>query len=147
MKEKKSEIQDEIELSYTSFGAEISSEGALSKEEIFSKYKNLNEGDTLNVVFGSKINEVCKKKGCWMKLDLSDENESFVRFKDYGFFVPLNSDNREVIVSGKAFVEVVSVNQLRHFATDAGKSEDEIKAITEPKYTYAFIADGVLMKE
>ena len=145
--EKKVQKQVETSVTYTSFGSEISPDGALSKEEVFSRYKNLVEGDTLNVVFTSKINEVCKKKGCWMKLDLGNENESFVKFKDYGFFVPLNSDNREVVVSGKAFIEVVSVNELRHFAIDAGKSEDEVNAITEPKYTYALIADGVLMKE
>ena len=28
----------------------------------------------------------------------------------------------------------------------AGKSEEEIAAITEPEFTYAFEADGVLMK-
>lgn len=146
-KEKQVEKSDEVAVTYKTFGAEISSEGALTKEEMFSKYQNLQEGDTLNVAFASNINEVCKKKGCWMNLDLGDQNESFVKFKDYGFFMPLNSDQRDVIVSGKAFVEIVSVDQLRHFASDAGKSEEEINAITEPKYTYAFVADGVLMKE
>lgn len=146
-KENKAEKQDEIAVSYKSFGAEISSEGALTKEEMFSKYETMKEGDTLSVAFASNINDVCQKKGCWMNLDLGEEKESFVKFKDYGFFMPLNSDNRDVIVSGKAFVEIVSVDQLRHFASDAGKSQDEIDAITEPKYTYSFIADGVLMKE
>ncbi len=146
-KENKVEKQDEVAASYKSFGAQISSEGAITKEEMFTRYANLKEGDTLNVAFTSNINEVCKKKGCWMNLDLGEENESFVKFKDYGFFMPLNSDQRDVIVSGKAFVEIVSVDQLRHFASDAGKSQEEIDAITEPKYTYAFIADGVLMKE
>ena len=145
--ENKVKEQEKTAVTYRSFGAEISSEGALTKQEMFANYKNLKEGDTLNVAFASSINEVCKKKGCWMNLDLGNESESFVKFKDYGFFMPLNSDRREVIVSGKAFVEIVSVDQLKHFASDAGKSQEDIDAITAPKYTYAFIADGVLMKE
>ena len=107
--------------------------------------KDLKEGDTLNVKFASKINTVCKSKGCWMNLDLGNEQESLVKFKDYGFFMPLNSDGREVIVNGKAFVNTTSIEELRHFAKDAGKSEEEIAKITEPKYTLSFEADGVLM--
>ncbi|NVK09994.1 MAG: DUF4920 domain-containing protein, partial [Tenacibaculum sp.] len=119
----------------------------ISAEEMRTKFKNLKKGDTLNIKFTSTINEVCKKKGCWMKLDLGEEQESMVRFKDYGFFMPLNADNKEVIVNGKAFVTEISVDELQHYAKDAGKSEEEIAKITEPKYTYAFEADGVLMKK
>jgi hypothetical protein len=104
-------------------------------------------GDTLDVRFASNINSVCKAKGCWMKLDLGEEKESMVKFKDYGFFVPLNSDNRDVIVNGKAYVTEVSVDELQHFAKDAGKSDEEISLIIEPEFTYAFLADGVLMKD
>jgi len=82
-----------------------------------------------------------------MKLDLGNNKESMVRFKDYGFFVPLNADHKEVIVNGKAFVTEISIDELRHYAKDAGNSEEEIAAITEPEFTYAIEADGVLMKQ
>lgn len=131
---------------YVSFGEKISSENTLSKTDVLTKFQNLKSGDTLNIKFASTINEVCKKKGCWMKLDLGNEKESMVRFKDYGFFMPLNSDKKEVIVNGKAFVTETSVKDLQHYAKDAGKSEEEIAKITEPKYTFAFEADGVLLK-
>jgi hypothetical protein len=36
---------------------------------------------------------------------------------------------------------------LRHYAEDAGASSAEIEAITEPKITYSFMADGVLLAE
>ncbi|MGQ3677106.1 DUF4920 domain-containing protein [Tenacibaculum discolor] len=150
--EKKNETSDvnsakEQKVEYASFGEEISDADAISAEEMRTKFKNLKKGDTLNIKFTSTINEVCKKKGCWMKLDLGEEQESMVRFKDYGFFMPLNADNKEVIVNGKAFVTEISVDELQHYAKDAGKSEEEIAKITEPKYTYAFEADGVLMKK
>jgi len=136
----------EEKVNYKSFGAEITDAGVISKEEMNLKFKTLKAGDTLNVKFASKINNVCKTKGCWMKLDLG-EGESMVRFKDYGFFMPLNSDNREVIVNGKAYVTEISVKELQHYAKDAGKSDEEIALITKPEFTYAFLADGVLMKD
>lgn len=150
--EKKNETSDvnsakEQKVEYASFGEEISDADAISAEEMRTKFKNLKKGDTLNIKFTSTINEVCKKKGCWMKLDLGEEQESMVRFKDYGFFMPLNADNKDVVVNGKAFVTEISVDELQHYAKDAGKSEEEIAKITEPKYTYAFEADGVLMKK
>ncbi|CAM1373409.1 DUF4920 domain-containing protein [Tenacibaculum xiamenense] len=132
---------------YVSFGENFSSENPLSKTELLNKYQNLKAGDTLNVQFSSSVNSVCKKKGCWMKLDLGEDKESMVRFKDYGFFVPLNSEKKEVIVKGKAFVTEISVQDLQHYAKDAGKSEEEIAKITEPKYTYAFEATGVQMQQ
>lgn len=135
------------EVTYLSFGENIKADNAISNTEMIEKYKNLKEGDTLNVKFSAPIKEVCKSKGCWMKLDLGNEQESFVNFKDYGFFMPMNADGREVIVNGKAFVKVTTVDELQHFAKDAGNSEEEIAKITAPKYTLAFEADGVLMKE
>ncbi|PIE49664.1 MAG: DUF4920 domain-containing protein [Flavobacteriales bacterium] len=132
---------------YASFGNKITTDNVITNTEMAEIFKNLQMGDTLEVKFNATINQVCKKKGCWMKLDLGDGQESMVTFKDYGFFMPLNAANREVIVNGKAFVKETTVEELRHFAKDAGKSEKEIDSITQPKYTYAFEADGVLMKK
>tara|TARA_R110002073_G_scaffold220418_1_gene380593 strand:- start:83452 stop:83937 length:486 start_codon:yes stop_codon:yes gene_type:complete len=139
--------KEEVKETYLSFGEKITNENVLTKEVMTEKFSNLKEGDTINVKFASNIKEVCKKKGCWMKLDLSKEKESMVRFKDYGFFVPLDSDNKEVVVNGKAYVTKISVDQLKHYAKDGGKSEEEIAMITEPEFTYAFEADGVLLKK
>ena len=132
---------------YASYGEKISDENVISKELAAQKFETLKEGDTINLKFASKINEVCKAKGCWMKLDLGNSKESMVRFKDYGFFVPLDADNKEVIVNGKAYVTKISVDELKHYAKDGGKTEEEITAIIEPEFTYAFEADGVLMKK
>lgn len=137
----------EVKVEYASFGSKILAEKALSKEEMLKKYKSLKKGDTVAIKFKSKIKEVCKKKGCWMSLELPNQKESFVRFKDYGFFVPLNADNSDAIVSGRAFIDVVTVDELKHYAKDGGKSDEEIAKITEPKITYAFTADGVLIQK
>jgi hypothetical protein len=144
--EQKKETTPEVaKVDYAVFGDSISAEGALSNAEMMEKFKSLKEGDTLEVKFKSGINEVCQKKGCWMTLDLADEKEAFVKFKDYGFFVPKNAQDKEVIVNGKAFVSVESVDVLKHYAKDAGKSQAAIDSIVEPKVTYSFMANGVLI--
>ncbi|MBC8756639.1 DUF4920 domain-containing protein [Kordia sp. YSTF-M3] len=133
------------ELAYASFGEKIEADKALSITEINNIYDGLKTGDTLDVKFAAKINSVCANKGCWMRLDAGDEKEVMVKFKDYGFFMPLDAKG-EVVVNGKAFVQETSVDELKHYAEDAGKSEEEIAKITEPKKTLSFIADGVLLK-
>ena len=116
--EQKKETTPEVtKVDYAVFGDSISAEGALSNAEMMEKFKSLKEGDTLEVKFKSGINEVCQKKGCWMTLDLADEKEAFVKFKDYGFFVPKNAQDKEVIVNGKAFVSVESVDVLSFIYT------------------------------
>jgi hypothetical protein len=145
--EKKATETPETTASFDSFGAVISENDALSSAEMLSKFNSLQVGDTLNVKFASSIKEVCSKKGCWMKLPLNSETETMVRFKDYGFFMPLDSKDREVIVAGKAYVTEVSVDDLKHYAEDAGKSAEEIAKITTPKKEFAFEANGVLMKK
>ena len=132
---------------YASFGEKFKVSRVYNKAEMMKKYKKLKKGDTLVVQFESTIKTVCKKKGCWMKMELKGDDNSFVKFKDYGFFVPLNADNTDAIVYGKAFVDVESVEYLRHYAKDAGKSAEEIAKITKPETTYAFLADGVYIKK
>tara|TARA_B100001057_G_scaffold499505_1_gene610427 strand:- start:374 stop:874 length:501 start_codon:yes stop_codon:yes gene_type:complete len=135
-------------LAYHSFGDVISDADYLSSQEALDSYKLLKSTDTINLKFSSSIVDVCSKKGCWMTLPgrVNDEN-IMVRFKDYGFFVPLDASGKEVIVEGKAFVNKVSVAELRHYAEDAGKSMKEIAEITEPKIEFAFEANGVLIKK
>ena len=146
-KEEKNIEQKEVVSAYDSFGEKISSQDYLSAEAIAKKYEDLKVGDTLNIKFASTIDKMCVKKGCWMQLPAGMDQTVMVRFKDYGFFMPLNSDGKEVIVEGKAFVRETSVDELKHYAEDAGKSKEEIAKITEPERTLSFEAIGVLMKK
>ena len=134
------------EISYLNFGKEITNKNIISDDQVFETYKNLKVGDTLNIKFSANVNEVCQVKGCWMLLDIGGE-EAMVKFKDYGFFMPKNIINKEVIVNGKAFISQISVDEQRHYAEDAGKSDDEIAKIIEVKKTLSLEADGVLLIE
>jgi hypothetical protein len=138
-------LPEEPAVAYAVFGDSIDAAEALSNEEMSAMYASLKEGDTIEVKFKSAINEVCQKKGCWMTLGLAEEKEAFVKFKDYEFFVPMNAQEKDVIVKGKAFVSVESVDDLKHYAKDAGKSQAAIDSIVAPKVTYSFMADGVLI--
>jgi hypothetical protein len=137
---------EEIAINYQTFGDEITDENVLTKTEMMDKYKDLKPGDTVNVKFAATVKDVCQKKGCWMNLEMG-EQEAMVRFKDYGFFMPKDIAGQEIIVNGKAYVEEMSVEDQRHYAEDGGKSAEEIAAITETKRTLAFEADGVLIPE
>lgn len=133
-------------LDYQVFGDSITADGAITSAEMLSKFENMKPTDTLNVKVASEITATCKKKGCWMTLNLGNDKEAFVKFKDYAFFVPKEgAENHKTIISGKAFIEETPVDELKHYAQDAGKTKEEIDAIKEPKVEYRFMADGVLI--
>ncbi len=122
------------------FGAGITSKTYIEFSDMMG---DLNATDTLNITVRATVSEVCKMKGCWMRLADDTGSDVMVRFVDYGFFVPKDIDGREVIVEGKAYSTVIGVDDLRHYAEDAGKSKEEIAKITEDETQYAFLATGV----
>lgn len=135
---------NEENLSY--FGDKINSEGAIAYEDLYAQLGTQDEIE--NVKVKAKVTGVCQAKGCWMNLtstSVENENQLFVKFKDYGFFMPKDIAGREVIVEGKAYKEVTLVDELRHYAEDEGLPEAEILAITEPKEELKFMAHGVIL--
>lgn len=130
-----------------SFGDKINIEKAETSAEILQQYESMKVSDTVQTKFTAKVKEVCKVKGCWMTLELPSGEESMVRFKDYGFFVPTDIEGKEVVLEGLAYVEEMSVTDQKHFAKDGGMPQEQIDAISKPKMTYGFEANGVLVKQ
>ncbi len=130
---------------YAAIGKEMDAAGAKNASEMAGIYNRLKEEDTLSTKFSGTVTEVCQAKGCWMKVQLQDGKETLVKFKDYGFFVPLDITGKEVIVNGIAFVEEMSVEEQQHVAEDAGHATEIIASIKDKKKTYGFEADGVLI--
>ena len=94
-----------------------------------------------------KIISTCPMKGCWMNMLVANDTV-LVRFKDYGFFVPKQGvEGSSAIINGFFSVDTLSVAQLRHYAEDAGKKNEEIMKIKKPKITLSFLADGVAIQE
>ena len=89
----------------------------------------------------------CPKKGCWIEMKI-DDKDVFVKFKDYGFFVPKSGmEGKKAIIQGLASIDTVSVKDLKHYAEDAGKSKSEIEKITSPEIKISFLAEGVIIKD
>lgn len=141
------QVKEADAIVYKSFGKNIIADDAIKASSMASHFKSMQVGDTINSKMSAKVISVCQAKGCWMTLNLEDGNEVMVKFKDYGFFMPKDISGREVIINGKAFVNEVPVDESRHYAEDAGKTDEEIAKITEPKRTFSFEADGVLLKK
>ena len=77
-----------------------------------------------------------------------DSDTLFVKFKDYGFFVPKSGVvGKKVLMTGKIFKDTISVERLKHYAEDAKKSVEEISLITEPEYKINMLASGVAIQD
>lgn len=124
------------------FGEKIKADGALDVATFNSKIQGV---DSMQTKLKATILEVCQKKGCWMNVDLGNGQQMMVRFKDYGFFVPKDANGKTVVMEGEAFREVISVDMLRHYAEDGGKSKEEIEKITAPETRLSFEASGVMI--
>jgi hypothetical protein len=125
------------------FGEKISHENAISIADLKAQMGDKTE---MKVKLMAKVEDVCQKKGCWMNLVDENGNKIRVTFKDYGFFMPLDAAGRLAIAEGIAKVEVTSIEDLKEYAKDAGKTQQEIDAITEPEKELVFEASGVILK-
>jgi hypothetical protein len=130
---------------YASYGDAITADGTITMTDFEKAAANV---DSLSTKVTAEIIESCSKKGCWMDVKMADGTPMKVRFRDYGFFVPTKGlEGKEVVMQGRAKKEVTDVAMLQHYAEDAGKSKEEIAAITEPEISWNFEADGVLIKK
>lgn len=127
-----------------SFGERIDQKNVISYDNLLTQF---GASDSLKTKVMGTVEGVCQAKGCWMNIvsDSPDKPSMFVKFKDYGFFMPKDISGKKVIMDGYAFKEVTPVDELRHYAEDEGKSAAEIAAITEPKEELKFMASGVLL--
>ena len=129
---------------YEAYGAALDAQSVLPINDLATSFLTMKKTDTLFTKVQGTIKEVCSKKGCWMTLDLGGEKDLMVRFKDYGFFMPLEAKG-DVIINGYATISETSAEDLKHYAEDAGALELEIEAIVNSELTYSFEADGVLL--
>ena len=125
------------------YGAGVTAKKYIGFEDLMSQ---LEAQDTVVTTLRATVSEVCQAKGCWMTLHgKAADQQVMVRFKDYGFFVPKDLSGRAVVVEGQAYKTIVPVDELLHYAEDAGKSKEEIAKITEPEESFAFLATGVVV--
>ena len=126
----------------TTYGDVTEQTGAITVEQMVAKLA-IDKNFTGKVQ--GKVCSVCTSEGCWMKLTQPGGDDVMVKMKGHSFFVPKDILNKEVVLQGTAKMTTTSVEMLKHYAEDAGKSKKEINKIKEPKREIEFVADGVLV--
>ncbi len=126
------------------YGADFQESTVINTTQLVAELQGV---DSFEGQIMGNINEVCTKKGCWLTMDLPDGESMRVTFKDYGFFVPTNSQGFPILLEGVATRVVTDVETLRHYAEDEGKSAEEVAKITEPRTEITFEATGVIIKD
>jgi Domain of unknown function (DUF4920) len=123
------------------FGKKTTAKGAISVNELASKLKG---AEPAEVKVSGKVKEVCKAEGCWLKMETAN-GDMMIKMKDHAFLVPLSMNGKTIVVDGTATLKETSVEMLKHYAEDGGKSKAEIDAIKEPKKEITMQAKGILV--
>jgi hypothetical protein len=134
-----------VELGESYGPVEVDIEKAISVEEMLQQFEGKTE--RTEFTFEGDLVEVCSKAGCWVNIDKGNGETFMVRFKDHFTIPPATELGTGAYFHGEAYWDTVSVDMLQHFAEDAGKSQEEIDAITEPKFELGFEADGITLKK
>ena len=123
------------------FGEKITANGAITTGELV---KDLQSTKLMDVKVTGKVKEVCKAEGCWLRMETAD-GSMLIKMKDHAFLVPLSMNGKLIVADGTVTLIETSVEMLKHYAEDAGKSKADINAINEPKKEITMQAKGILV--
>ena len=123
------------------FGDVITADGAM---DVNVAANNVGQNAKGGLKITGEVIEVCKAEGCWLRMK-TENGSVLVKMKDHKYLVPLSLTGKTIVAEGEASVKETSVEMLRHYAEDAGKSKAEIEAIKEPKKEMVMQASGILV--
>jgi Domain of unknown function (DUF4920) len=94
------------------------------------------------VVVEGVVTTACERKGCWMQLQPAAGAEQTVRvtFKDYGFFVPLDSKGMKARAEGVTTVKKLSKAEADHLVEEGAKLK---RTEDGGAIEVSFVANGV----
>lgn len=102
---------------------------------------------TVDCVVKANIVETCAKMGCWMTVEQSNGEPVMVYMNDHSFFVPKEGmGGKTALIKATATKDTTSVEMLKHLKEDANAPQEEIDAITEPKFGMTLNATGVIIE-
>lgn len=122
----------------TPYGAKIAGTEAIGLEKVLADADKL-AGKT--VLIEADVKTACSKKGCWMELGAGEGRKARVTFKDYGFFVPLDSAGSRARVEGVVEVKKLEKKDVEHYESEGGKIAD--KAADGTAREVRIVASGV----
>jgi len=104
----------------------------------------LQDGPAQAVKVSGQITEVCQAEGCWMIL-VDGEQFARITFKDYGFFVPIETSMQEAVVYGVLAETTLSAETAAHYAQDAANidAHDQLLAQASVVKEYSLVASSV----
>ena len=123
------------------FGEKTTADGAIAVNELAGK---LQSSAAMEIKVTGKVKEVCKSEGCWLRME-TENGSILIKMKDHAFLVPLSMNGKTIVADGTATLKETSVEMLKHYAEDAGKSKEEIAAIKEAKKERTMEAKGILV--
>ncbi len=93
------------------------------------------EGKAVRIA--GSVTKVCTNKGCWLEMTTPDTTHRlFVKFTcpiDDERLIPENAVGQKAIVEGVIKMTEISEESARHYAEDAGASQEEIEKIKGPQ--------------
>jgi hypothetical protein len=93
------------------------------------------------VVVEGVITNACERQGCWMQLTpKAGETGVRVTFKDYGFFVPLDSKGMKARAEGVTVVKTLSKADADHLESEGAKLKRNEDGTAQE---VSFVANGV----
>ena len=97
------------------------------------------------VVVEGVVQAACERKGCWMQLaPKAGEAGVRVTFKDYGFFVPLDSKGMQVRAEGVTVVKTLSKAEADHLEGEGAKLTRNADGTAKE---VSFVANGVELRK
>jgi Rieske Fe-S protein len=125
------------------FGEVITKENALQADVALEQ---IIADTTFDLKLTGTISEVCQHSGCWLTIELDNGEELMVNMLDHAYEVPKDAAGKKVWAQGVAVRELIPVEMLKHYAADAGKSQEEIDAISSPEWKFTMDAAGVIIE-
>ncbi len=92
------------------------------------------------------VGAVCTRKGCWMEIAPKEDQKGVrVTFKDYGFFVPVDSKGMTVLAEGEVKVNLMSKDDVEHMESEGATVGNKNPDGTAAEIT--FVATGVELRK
>ncbi|HVG24888.1 MAG TPA: DUF4920 domain-containing protein [Thermoanaerobaculia bacterium] len=92
------------------------------------------------VVVEATVTNACDRKGCWMQLTADGAPNMRVTFKDYAFFVPLDSKGMKARAEGVTVVKTLSKKDADHLESEGAKLNRNADGTAKE---VSFVASGV----
>jgi hypothetical protein len=97
-----------------------------------------------SVLVEGEVRRACTRKGCWMELSTAQDPAApgcRVTFKDYGFFVPIDSAGSKARVEAKVESKLLKPSLVTHMEEEGAKFAD--KAADGSAREVRLVATGV----